>query len=138
MIVGFGVRGWLYFHLPMIAGIILTAVGDELSIAHPGHHAGWAEAAAIVGGPVLYLLGNGLFKWSITGRLHRSRVVAVIVLLVLGAVTPLLPVVVVAGLAAVVLISACVWCGGTEFPSSEAGADDVGAENSLPASPPAR
>lgn len=98
-----------YFHLPMIAGIILTAVGDELSIAHPGHHAGLAEAATIVGGPVLYLLGNGLFKWSITGRLHRSRVVAVIVLLVLGAVTPLLLVVVVAGLAAVVLISACVW-----------------------------
>lgn len=98
-----------YFHLPMIAGIILTAVGDELSLVHPGGHAGWAEAATIVGGPVLYLLGNGLFKWSVTRRLHRSRVVAVAVLLVLGAVTPLLPVVAMAGLAAAVLVSTCVW-----------------------------
>jgi low temperature requirement protein LtrA len=58
---------YTYLHLPIIAGIIVCAVADELVLTHPGH----AEASAIaviLGGPALYLLGNALFKWVTNDR----------------------------------------------------------------------
>ncbi len=48
---------YTYLHLPIIGGIVLTAVGDELVIAHPHHELGMAGALALFGGPALYLLG---------------------------------------------------------------------------------
>ena len=57
--------GYTYIHLLIVAGIIVVAVGDELVLHHPAGHDGHTSistAAAIIGGPVLYLVGNGLFK----------------------------------------------------------------------------
>lgn len=59
--------GFTYLHIPIVAGIVLSAVGSERAIAHPSDPAVLAEAASVVGGLALFLLGNGLFKWS-TGR----------------------------------------------------------------------
>ena len=47
--------------MPIVAGIILCAVAYELVLVHPDH-ASNAGIVAILGGPFLYLLGNGLFK----------------------------------------------------------------------------
>lgn len=47
-----------YGHLPIVAGIILTAVGEDFSLSHSYEHATWREALAIVGGPILFLAGN--------------------------------------------------------------------------------
>jgi len=58
---------YTYLHLLIVAGIIVAAVGDELVLTHPDHLAG-AGAAAILGGPALYLLGNALFKWVTNDR----------------------------------------------------------------------
>ena len=58
---------YTYMHLPIIAGIIVTAASDELVLAHPDGHTSWGSAAAIIGGAALYLLGNGFFK-RLTGR----------------------------------------------------------------------
>jgi len=57
--------GYTYFHIPMVAGIIVAAVADELVLHHPeghGGHTDLATAAAIIGGPALYIAGNGIFK----------------------------------------------------------------------------
>jgi low temperature requirement protein LtrA len=54
--------GYTYLHIPIVAGIILAAVGDELVLQHPSGHASLGAIATIVGGPALYLLGNALFK----------------------------------------------------------------------------
>ena len=51
-----------YFHLPIVAGIIVGAVADELVLAHPDH-ADTGTIVAILGGPALYLVGTALFKW---------------------------------------------------------------------------
>lgn len=51
-----------YAHIPIVAGIVLTAVGAERSIAHPGDSATLAEAASVLGGVLLFLAGNGWFK----------------------------------------------------------------------------
>jgi low temperature requirement protein LtrA len=51
-----------YVHLPMVAGVILTAAGDELVLAHPTGHPDVATIAAIVGGPALFLAGSAMFN----------------------------------------------------------------------------
>jgi low temperature requirement protein LtrA len=56
-----------YAHIPIVAGIVLTAVGAERSIAHPADPANLAEAASVLGGVALFLAGNGWFK-RISGR----------------------------------------------------------------------
>jgi low temperature requirement protein LtrA len=59
---------YTYLHLPIVAGIIVAAVGDELLLAHPEGHTDWKTIAAIAGGPALYLVGTALFKRSVTGH----------------------------------------------------------------------
>ena len=56
-----------YAHIPIIAGIVVSAVAAELVIAHPDGHAGWGVAASILGGPALFLVGNLWFK-ALTAR----------------------------------------------------------------------
>lgn len=53
-----------YLHIPIVAGVVLAAVGAERVIAHPGDVATLAEGASLVGGVILFLLGNGFFKWQ--------------------------------------------------------------------------
>jgi len=53
---------YTYFHIPIVAGIIVTAASDEMAVAHPSGQAGAAEIAALLGGPALYLFGNMIFK----------------------------------------------------------------------------
>src|ERR1044071_4669625 len=53
---------YTYFHIPIIAGIVVCAVADELTIAHPGGHMELSAAVALLGGPALYLAGNVFFK----------------------------------------------------------------------------
>src|SRR6185369_17117000 len=53
---------YTYFHIPIIAGIVVCAVADELTIAHSGAHLEPAAAAVLLGGPALYLIGNVYFK----------------------------------------------------------------------------
>lgn len=61
---------YTYLHLLIIAGIVVCAVADELALAHPDHFEGDGRAAiaAMIGGPMLYLLGVALFKWVCNER----------------------------------------------------------------------
>lgn len=47
-----------YGHLPIVAGIIVTAVGEDFSLSHSHEGATLREAIAILGGPILFLAGN--------------------------------------------------------------------------------
>ena len=84
-----GRSAYTYCHIPMVAGIIVAAVGDELMIAHPSGHAGAATAATVLGGPALFLAGHGAFKRMVFGRVSVPRLLAV---LALGGLWPLSPV----------------------------------------------
>lgn len=53
---------YTYFHIPIVAGIIVTAASDKLAVTHPGGPADWPTIATLVGGPALYLFGNLIFK----------------------------------------------------------------------------
>ncbi|MGE3874598.1 MAG: low temperature requirement protein A, partial [Parvibaculaceae bacterium] len=73
---------YTYIHLFIVAGIIVTAVGDEFTLAHPDGHADLKMASAIVGGPALYLIGTLLFRRAITGRLPKVQLLALIAMAV--------------------------------------------------------
>jgi low temperature requirement protein LtrA len=99
---------YTYFHLPMIAGIIVVAASDELVVAHPGEH-GTASVALALGGPALFLVGHALFKWVVFGLLSWSHVVAVAVLVVLVPVGFAIPTLALSGAAALIVVSVAVW-----------------------------
>lgn len=69
-----------YLHIPIVAGIVLAAVGSERAIAHPHDAAILAEGATILGGPLLFLLGNGLFKRSSAQWFPLSHVAGILAL----------------------------------------------------------
>jgi low temperature requirement protein LtrA len=72
---------YTYLHLPIIAGIVLVAVGDELVIAHPRDELHNSGALVALGGPALFLAG----LMAVAARLGQPqslrRVVAVVALL---------------------------------------------------------
>ena len=49
---------YTYLHLPIIAGVIVTAVGDELLIGHAGRSLDTAGILMVLGGPILFLLSD--------------------------------------------------------------------------------
>ncbi|MEU7652437.1 low temperature requirement protein A [Micromonospora taraxaci] len=69
-----------YVHLVMIAGLVVTAVGAELSIAHPSRTGDLTAVVVILSGPTLFLVGRILFSVAIHRRLSWPRVGALFVL----------------------------------------------------------
>jgi low temperature requirement protein LtrA len=100
-----GRSAYTYLHLPMVAGIIVTAVGDELAIAHPLGHAGPEVAATVLGGPAIFLAGHLLFKRAVFGVWSISRIVAIIVLVAIALIGQEWPPLALSSLALVVIAS---------------------------------
>lgn len=84
------VVAYTYLHLPLVAGIILTALGVEDSLAHveEGKSLGRVGAFALFGGPALYLLGSVAFWRRMGGGWKKWRLGAVVLLLILLAAAP--------------------------------------------------
>ncbi len=84
---------YTYLHMPIVAGIILWAVADELVLKHPGGHSDLKTVLSAIGGPLLFLLGTILFKHSIRGFLQLSHGIGIIMLAALawfaGSLSPL-------------------------------------------------
>lgn len=74
---------YTYLHMPIIAGIILTAVSDELVLKHPSGHSDVRTIVSTIGGPLVFLIGTILFKHAIRGFLQLSHGIRIIMLLVL-------------------------------------------------------
>jgi low temperature requirement protein LtrA len=85
---------YTYLHMPIVAGIIVSAVADELVLKHPGGHSSPWTVLSAIGGPLLFLIGTILFKHTIRGFLQLSHGVGIIALGILawfaGDLSPLL------------------------------------------------
>jgi low temperature requirement protein LtrA len=69
-----------YLHLPMVAGVILFALGVKKALPHAHDSLDWAPAAALCGGVSLYLVAHVLFRLRNVGTLNRQRLGAAVVL----------------------------------------------------------
>jgi low temperature requirement protein LtrA len=72
-----------YLHLPLIAGIVLFALGLEKTLEHVGDPLATVPAVALCGGLGLYFLAHVGFRLRIARSIGRGRPAAAIVLLAL-------------------------------------------------------
>ncbi|WP_455902089.1 low temperature requirement protein A [Rhodococcus gordoniae] len=64
---------YTYGHVPLVAAIILSAVGDELVIGHATSDLAPALVAVTVAGPALYLLAQAVLLLRATGTASGAR-----------------------------------------------------------------
>lgn len=77
-----GLLGLKYhsIHVVLVGALIVCAVGDELVVNHPLKEMTMPGIFAMIGGPILYLSANGIYKWITCRIIAWSHVIAIIVL----------------------------------------------------------
>jgi low temperature requirement protein LtrA len=90
-----------YLHLPMIAGVVLFALGLETTLHHVDEALDTVPAVALCGGAALYLVAEIAFLFLSMGRIFRRRTVGAVVLFALIPAAVVIP-----ALAALALVSA--------------------------------
>lgn len=100
---------YTYLHLPIVAGIVVSAVADELVLAHPYGATDTKTAATLIGGPVLFIGGTLLFKRTTASRWPLSHLVGLGLLLLLLLLVPVLWPLGVAALASGILVLIAFW-----------------------------
>jgi low temperature requirement protein LtrA len=75
-----------YVHFPMVAGIVLLALGLKKTLGHVEDPLKLVPAVALLGGTALYLLAHVAFRWR---NVHRLSIQRLICALLLAALTPL-------------------------------------------------
>jgi low temperature requirement protein LtrA len=100
-----GRSAYHFIHPVMVAGIIVTAAGDEVTLADPGA-VGHAPASwMILGGVGLFLAGHAAFKAIIWRQVPWTRLAAIVVLALLGLAAPHLSALALGACAAAVVVA---------------------------------
>jgi low temperature requirement protein LtrA len=100
---------YTYLHMPIVAGIILSAVADEIVLKHPLGHADLMTVLTAIGGPLLFLLGTILFKLNVRGFLQFSHVAGIVALLGLGWFATALSPLILSVLTTALLVIVAIW-----------------------------
>jgi low temperature requirement protein LtrA len=93
---------YTYLHLPMVAGIVLSAVGVKKTLAHVGDELHDVPAVALCGGVALYFVALSALKRRNIGSFNVPRLVAAVALLALVPVATAVPALLALALVAVV------------------------------------
>lgn len=93
-----------YLHLPMVAGIVLVALGLKKTVGHTDEALKLVPAVALLGGGAMYLAAHVAFRWRNVHRFSTQRVVVAVLLVALIPVALEIP-----SLAIVALMSAVMW-----------------------------
>jgi low temperature requirement protein LtrA len=96
-------------HFPMVAGIVLAALGLKKTLEHVDDPLATVPAAALVGGLALYLLGHVGFRWRLVASLSTQRLAGALALLALFPLARELPAVWTLALALLVLAAVVVY-----------------------------
>jgi low temperature requirement protein LtrA len=72
-----------YLHFPMVAGIVLLALGLKKTLAHVGEELDVVPAAAMLGGTAIYLLAHVAFRWRSVHRFSWQRLIIAVALVAL-------------------------------------------------------
>ncbi|HEX7256223.1 MAG TPA: low temperature requirement protein A [Gaiellaceae bacterium] len=93
-----------YIHFPMVAGIVLLALGLKTTLGHVGDPLDTVTASAMLGGTALYLLAHVAHRYRNIRTVNNHRLVFAMVLLALIPVGVELP-----ALATLAVLAAVVW-----------------------------
>jgi low temperature requirement protein LtrA len=85
--------------------VILTAVGDELVIAHPSDVLPGREVAVVAAGPALYLVAHVLFRLRMAGSVSWRRLGGALTCVVAGGIGTVVPALGIAALLVGVLVT---------------------------------
>ena len=96
---------YTYLHVVIVAGVIVSAVGDELVIAHPTEVLPGFEVTAVVAGPAIYLIAHALFRLRMAGSVSWKRLGGALACLVVGLIGAFVPALVVGALLIAVLVA---------------------------------
>ena len=72
-----------YLHFPMVAGIVLVALGLKKTLGHVEDPLKIEVATAMLGGTAIYLLAHVAFRWRNVHRFSTARLICAAVLLAL-------------------------------------------------------
>ncbi len=72
-----------YLHFPMVAGIVLLALGMKKTLGDTGDPLKVVTASAMLGGTALYLLAHVAFRLRNVGTLNRQRLACAVLLVAL-------------------------------------------------------
>ncbi len=100
---------YTYSHALLVVGIIVTAVADEKLLAHPLGHTSPGTIAVMVGGPVLFMLGNILFCWTVAREYSPGVVCATVALVLLAPAGPYLSPLGLGAAVTAVLVAVAIW-----------------------------
>jgi low temperature requirement protein LtrA len=98
-----------YLHFPMVAGVILLALGLKKTLEHVGDPLELIPAAALLGGIALYLLGHVAFRLRNVGTLNRRRLGMAILLCALVPVALEVPALATLATSAALLAALVAW-----------------------------
>jgi low temperature requirement protein LtrA len=96
-------------HLPMVAGIVLVALGMKKTLEHVEDPLKLVPAVALLGGTAVYLLAHVAFRWRNIHRFSAQRAVAAVVLVALLPLAVELPSLATLAILAVVLAALVVY-----------------------------
>jgi low temperature requirement protein LtrA len=94
-----------YLHFPMIAGIVLIALGMKKALGSVEEPLQVVPAAALLGGAAAYLLAHVAFRWRNVHTLNRQRLACALLLVGLVPAAAALPSLVTLALLAAVLVA---------------------------------
>jgi low temperature requirement protein LtrA len=94
-----------YLHFPMVAGIVLVALGLKKTLGNVGDSLDAVPSVAMLGGAAVYLLAHVAFRLRNVRTLNRQRLVCAVLLVALIPLTTELPALATLGLLAGVLTS---------------------------------
>jgi low temperature requirement protein LtrA len=80
-----------YLHFPMVAGIVLVALGMKKTLEDVGGELPLEIAAALLGGAAVYLLAHVAFRWRNVHRFSTQRLVCALAMVALVPVALELP-----------------------------------------------
>lgn len=100
-----------YIHAILIAGVVASAVGNDLVLAHPHAYPATAQVAVLLAGPAIYLLGSAIYKRVVYGALPVSHLAGVLMLVALVPVAFIADLLVLGWLTTVVVLVVSFWEG---------------------------
>ena len=100
-----------YLHAILVAGIIATAVGNDLVLAHPHDAVKTSYALVLSAGPAIYLLGSAIYKKVVYGVVPASHIAGVVVLAALVPLSSQADLLTIGWLTTIVMLAVSFWEG---------------------------